>query len=145
MIYLKPGRVVTLIQSNNPESKVFGMGYRINSKDKESVLNYLDYREQNGYTRYQVKFYPNNLENTKIVDITLYVADNDNESYAGETSTSEIVEQIFNAKGKSGPNPEYVYKLADAMRNLYPSENDEHLFELEKLLKQKTKLNNNLL
>lgn len=37
----------------------------------------------------------------------------------------------MNCEGPSGTNKEYVYNLADAMRNLAPKVQDEHLFALE--------------
>ncbi|XP_053695086.1 putative glutathione-specific gamma-glutamylcyclotransferase 2 isoform X2 [Sabethes cyaneus] len=49
----KPGRVVTLVKSLNPEDKVWGMGYRIAKSDSDKVLSHLDYREKNGYERQQ--------------------------------------------------------------------------------------------
>jgi hypothetical protein len=36
----------------------------------------------------------------------------------------------------SGPNPEYVYNLCDAMRKYFNNVVDEHLFELEEILRE---------
>uniref|UniRef100_A0A182QWJ1 glutathione-specific gamma-glutamylcyclotransferase n=1 Tax=Anopheles farauti TaxID=69004 RepID=A0A182QWJ1_9DIPT len=137
----RPGRVVTLIQSEDHESKVWGMGYRIGGKDKLNVLEHLDHREKNGYERHRVMFHPYPWSAEQMNDsqpILLYVATHDNPSFAGHSDTlEEIAEQILTSAGQSGRNPEYVYKLADAMRQLYPGEQDDHLFELEKLLLQR--------
>ncbi|XP_052866512.1 putative glutathione-specific gamma-glutamylcyclotransferase 2 [Anopheles cruzii] len=134
----KPGRVVTLIHSENPEAKVCGMGYRIAAKDKQHVLKHLDHREKNGYERYQVEFYPYPLDQNQLNEpqsILLYVATHENPSFAGQQDTLEtIAQQILGSSGQSGRNPEYVYRLADAMRQLYPGERDDHLFDLERLL-----------
>lgn len=35
-----------------------------------------------------------------------------------------------------GPNPEYVYNLCDAMRKYFNNVVDEHLFELEEILRE---------
>uniref|UniRef100_A0A182NZF9 glutathione-specific gamma-glutamylcyclotransferase n=1 Tax=Anopheles epiroticus TaxID=199890 RepID=A0A182NZF9_9DIPT len=134
----RPGRVVTLIHSEDPESKVWGMGYRIGATEKLQVLKHLDHREKNGYDRHSVKFYPYPWTANQVNDpqpILLYVATQDNPSFAGQNDKlEEIANQILTSVGQSGRNPEYVYKLAEAMRQLYPGERDDHLFELEKLL-----------
>lgn len=116
------------------------MAYHIDAKEKENVFKYLDFREINGYSRYKIKFYScvgNNEIGENSIDIILYVADQDNESFAGESHIDELVDQIFNATGKSGRNRDYVYNLADSMRVLFPNVFDDHLFEIEKKLKQR--------
>lgn len=124
----------------DPDAKVWGVAYHIDIKEKENVFNYLDYREINGYSRLTIKFYPcsdiNDIHENPI-NIILYVADQDNESFAGESPMDELAEQIFNATGKSGRNRDYVYNLANSMRLLFPNVNDKHLYELEEHLKQK--------
>lgn len=90
-----------------------------------------------------VTFYPCNYENgvedtQPTRSIVIYVATKDNESYAGHRNDlNDIANQIFEAHGPSGSNCEYVYRLADAMRLQFPHHHDDHLFELEKLLKEK--------
>ncbi|KAL9698419.1 hypothetical protein quinque_001860 [Culex quinquefasciatus] len=118
---IQPGRVVTLIQSKDPDAKVWGMGYRIGSADTQRVLCHLDHREKNGYDRHRVLFYPyppSDAQTNDPKNILLYVATVDNPSFAGQSD-----------------KPEYVYKLAETMRQLYPGEEDEHLFELERILR----------
>lgn len=46
--------------------------------------------------------------------------------------------KIIYVIGPSGPNPEYLFRLADAMRSIAPESeaDDVHLFELEKLVGQ---------
>lgn len=131
--------MVTLVQSKNPDSKVWGMGYRIAESKKIDVLNHLDHREKNGYERHKVEFYPYPESETQINEpktILIYLATQDNPSFAGHNdSLEQIANQIQGAAGESGKNIEYVYKLADAMRQLYPGVDDDHLFELERILK----------
>lgn len=116
------------------------MAYKIPADKTEAVLKHLDFREKNGYERRYVQFFPFDL--TEIGDvptkhIIIYVATHDNESFAGPTGgLTAIADQILDAVGPSGPNPEYVYKLADAMRRYFPEQIDEHLFEIEILLKK---------
>jgi cation transport protein ChaC len=131
--------VVTLIQANQDENaKVFGMAYKIPDQEVDDVLKHLDYREKNGYSRKIVKFYPYPYKETDDpIDIMLYVATHDNPSYAGhKNDLNEIAEQIFHSHGQSGDNKEYVYHLAQSMRQIYPNERDDHLFALESILKE---------
>ena len=49
--------------------------------------------------------------------------------YLGPAPLEDIAAQIAGARGPSGPNCEYVFRLADAMRAM--SVQDEELFQLE--------------
>lgn len=117
------------------------MAYKIPADKTDQVLKHLDFREKNGYERHYVEFFP--LDRNEVADapaerIIIYVASHDNESFAGSTGgLTAIVNQILGAVGASGANREYVYQLADAMRHHFPDQNDEHLFELENLLRQR--------
>lgn len=119
------------------------MAYKIPADKTEQVLEHLDFREKNGYERHYVQFYP--LDQTEIGDvpknhIVIYVATHDNASFAGPAGgLNATVDQISEAVGPSGTNREYVYQLADAMRRYFPDQNDEHLFEIENLLKEREK------
>ncbi|XP_045779168.1 putative glutathione-specific gamma-glutamylcyclotransferase 2 [Maniola jurtina] len=126
----KPGRVVTLIPSNDPDSSVWGVAYKINEEDIEQVTTHLDYREKNGYSKKTVTFHPKD-PSWQPFELTLYVAMKDNESYAGAASIGDLAKQVLSCSGPSGSNKEYVYNLAEAMRQLAPGVEDEHLFSLE--------------
>lgn len=136
----QPGRVVTLIPTDedDAEARVYGVAYRIANDQKEDVIKHLDFREKNGYVRNLVDFfvYP---EQPLIAPrrICIYVATPDNESFAGPVSMSELAEQIWNAEGPSGTNREYVFRLAEAMRALFPDVEDDHLYALEAELLKK--------
>nr|XP_053646255.1 putative glutathione-specific gamma-glutamylcyclotransferase 2 [Cherax quadricarinatus] len=54
----KPGRVVTLVPSEDPEDQVWGIAYNIGEEDQEKVMAHLDYREKDGYHRKAVLFHP---------------------------------------------------------------------------------------
>ncbi|OWR44269.1 putative glutathione-specific gamma-glutamylcyclotransferase 2 [Danaus plexippus] len=126
----KPGRVVTLIPSDDPNSIVWGIAYKIRDEDIEEVTHHLDFREKNGYSKETVTFYPKDGV-TEPFKLTLYVATSNNESYAGPASIEDIAEQIISCHGPSGANKDYLYNLAEAMRQLAPDVNDDHLFSLE--------------
>lgn len=80
---LQPGRVVTLVKSDDPNSAVWGIAYKIKPEDVDTVTKHLDYREKNGYSKKTVTFHP---EDRKIdpFTLTLYIASEENESYAGK-------------------------------------------------------------
>ncbi|XP_026463073.1 putative glutathione-specific gamma-glutamylcyclotransferase 2 [Ctenocephalides felis] len=134
----KPGRVVTLLLSKNSNDKVWGVAYKIKDCDVEKVTKHLDHREKNGYIRSTVKFYPkeNSQDNSKPFELYIYVATPENESFAGEASIEDIAQQIFTAYGPSGSNKEYIYNLANAMRDIGPEAYDEHLCALEKAVRR---------
>lgn len=131
----KPGRVVTLLPSTDPESKVWGVAYKIKSEDKQNVINHLDFREKNGYSKKIDVFYPQDRE-VEPFELIVYTATDDNMSYAGPASIEDIAKQVVSSCGPSGQNKEYVYHLAEAMRSLVPNVEDEHLFSLEAAVKR---------
>ncbi|KAG5680686.1 hypothetical protein PVAND_010179 [Polypedilum vanderplanki] len=132
-----PGRVVTLIKSDDQNERVYGMGYKISNDKIMKVLNHLDYREKNGYERCETFFYPINNEQLKKKTI-VYVANETNPSWNSDHDLHSIARQVFKAIGPSGDNISYVYNLCNAMREHFPNHyhEDRHLFELEKLLKE---------
>jgi len=128
----KPGRVVTLLE--NPEEKVWGTAYEIAAKDIPKVIDYLDFREKNGYKATWVTFHPKDLHRCPF-QAKIYIATPCNEFYLGPAPLSEIAEQILQSKGPSGTNTEYLMNLAQAVRSIHPEITDDHLFQLEALVK----------
>lgn len=158
----KPGRVVTLLPSDNPNDEVWGLAYKISVENIDSVVTHLDFREKGGYERTTVLFHPyailcdiekksctsldniTNTDNTIITPakeespffLTIYIGGKDNPNYAGIEDINTIATHIFTAHGPSGSNREYLYKLASAVRMLIPNVNDQHLFLLEETVKK---------
>lgn len=129
-----PGRVATLIKSSN-DDYVYGIGYKIASEKVDEVIAHLDFREKNGYSRFETYFYP--IDDSKPKSTIVYVADESNPSWNKDHDLNSIARQVISAVGPSGPNVTYVYNLCQAMRENFPHHyhEDTHLFELEKILK----------
>ncbi len=130
-----PGRVVTLIRE--PGARCLGMAYLLREQDRAEVLAHLDHRERGGYERVDV---PLELENGCFADTetgeapraTLYLATPSNRNYLGPAPTAAIAAQIWDARGPSGANPEYLIELARFLRDHGAQE--PHVFEIERAL-----------
>jgi len=129
-----PGCVVTLI--SKPGSVCGGVAYCV----EPSVFRQLDIREKNGYLRFPTQM---TFRDESHVDGLVYIATSENDAFLGEASEYEIAKHIAAAEGQSGPNCEYLFELAIALREL--GEFDEHVFEIERCLNEIGGLGNNTL
>lgn len=68
---------------------MWGVAYRIRAEDVDEVTKHLDFREKNGYSKKTVTFHPNNSEYLPF-PLTLYVAVEENESYAGKNKSCAV-------------------------------------------------------
>ncbi|KYN30634.1 Cation transport regulator-like protein 2 [Trachymyrmex septentrionalis] len=134
----RPGRVVTLLASTNPDDQVWGLAYKISSENIENVVNHLDFREKGGYIKKTVLFYPCDFSKSTQTPfyLTIYIGEEDNPNFAGMENIDIIAKHIIVSRGISGSNIEYLYKLASAMRTIAPGVQDEHLFALERAVKE---------
>jgi cation transport regulator ChaC len=129
----QPGRVVTLIKSGLDECS--GMAYKVT----QDVFEHLDYREKNGYLRYEVDIYfkglkPDRTDNADYKKGVIYIAHEDNAAFLGDASEHEIAQQIHRSSGLSGHNRDYVFQLAEALQAL--GHNDEHVIVIDRILKK---------
>lgn len=122
-----PGRVVTLVPERG--SVCAGMAYRIGEHDRDRVLERLDHREKGGYVREVVSLW---LDGETAVPGLVYRATPDNPNWLGPASAAAIAEQVRRSEGPSGPNEEYVLRLAAALRDLDAP--DPHVLEIERQL-----------
>ncbi|MFT5219312.1 MAG: cation transport protein ChaC [Planctomycetota bacterium] len=120
-----PGRVVTLVEQ--ADAVCGGLAYKVDA----AVFAQLDVREKNGYLRIITEL---EFGEGRSAQGLVYIATEDNEAFLGKASEQEIARQVFKAVGESGPNDEYVLKLAESLREL--NLEDEHVFEIERYLKQ---------
>jgi len=124
-----PGRVVTLEHASG--ERCFGVAYRIGEADAAQVLDNLDHRERGGYERLRV---PLAFADSSVAEGLVYIATPANPNYLGPAPLDTIAAQVARARGPSGSNAEYVLRLADSLREL--AFHDEHVFELERLVRR---------
>jgi len=150
-----PGRVVTLIASEDPEEKVWGVAYEIPLD--EATRKHLDHREAGGYSRRDATFFPvgeccvndnlkldaaprdNKDQNKDEIPVTVFIASEDVEEYLGPQTMESIADVIAVSVGPSGKNTEYLLNLAVAMKKLVPDAEDDHLYGLEKMVRDRIK------
>lgn len=130
----KPGRVVTVIPAAECPEKghafVDGIVFEILPEHIAETLAYLDMREQGGYDRLELPVYDlTSSETIKIPAVTLYIANSSNAEYLGPADEKEIAAQIIASSGPSGPNREYLFKIADALRSM--GADDPHVYTIE--------------
>jgi cation transport protein ChaC len=135
---LQPGRVVTLVEDK--KSITWGCAYKVTG---DYALQYLEQREctLGGYDIKYTKFYPRVASEFSGISgeafpVVLYIATPSNNYWLGDDNPDKIAKQIVDASGNSGHNIEYLLRLAIFMREEIPHAEDEHLFILEKLVRE---------
>ena len=141
----KPGRVLTLTKADKGE--VWGLVFEVKGREKVAkALDYLQLREQSlgGYDASIVPVFPKpGSEQTEIMHSIIYHALPVNPLYLGSAPMDKLAEDIATSKGKCGHNIEYLFRLADFMREHAPGVEDPHLFELERSVRHKIGLTSN--
>lgn len=129
-----PGRVVTLVP--RARATCWGMAYRIAAPERDAVLAHLDYREKGGYRveRVELDFGDpadgKNRAASAAAEGLVYIATPDNPNYLGPAPPAAIARQVRASTGPSGPNDEYVLRLAEALREI--GARDDHVFAVER-------------
>ena len=93
------------------------------------MLEQLDHRERGGYSRLVADLF---LRDEGSVSGLVYLADESNPEFLGPAPPVAIAAQVQRARGLSGPNTEYVHRLAYSLREL--GAEDPHVFEVAALL-----------
>jgi len=120
-----PGRVVTLVPE--PAAVCWGVAFRVVAAERDGVLRGLDHRERGGFDRVPVDLHFREGSPRRAEGIA-YVARAGNPNFLGPAPLDEIAGQVRRSRGPSGPNPEYVLRLAATLRAL--GLEDEHVFAL---------------
>lgn len=111
----------TTTEKLKPYLQLGGCVYRVPPEHAQRAREYLDIREQDGYTSHKVEFtvcdaekhhpllqkLPKNKTGNPIIPCTVYVGTSDNPSYVGPESLLDTANVIRLSKGPSGPNKEY--------------------------------------
>lgn len=134
--------------------KVWGCAYYVGPEDVAKVKEYLDVREQDGYTTHKVPFHvlnvcddsenankvmlniPRNANGDYIIESLIYIGTIWNESFVGPENIEKTGEKIKTSRGPSGENSEYLVELCKAVRHLDATgrSRDYYLEDLVKLV-----------
>jgi cation transport protein ChaC len=114
-----PGRVVTLVEEP-AHGACWGMAYQVAPEDQRDVFAALDHREKGGYDRVSVDLHFSDGASDRATSGLMYVATDENPNYLGPAPLEMIANQVLASHGPSGPNPEYVVRLAEALRTICP-------------------------
>lgn len=125
---------------SDQDLKVWGVAYYIEPENVEEVRQYLDIREQDGYTLHTIEFHvhtvPENDENAQLVlselpraadgdlyiQSSVYIGTIDNPSFVGPESIEGTAKVIRGSRGPSGENFLYLEQLTTAVRALHPGQ-----------------------
>lgn len=146
-------KTVKLSLLKNDELKVWGVVYYIAPEDVDYVREYLDVREQGGYTCHEVPFYvarippelkqaypqlfanlPQDSAGNYIINSLIYIGTTDNVSFIGPEAIHDTAKIIKSSVGPSGPNIEYLQNLVHSIRDLDNSGTDAYLEDLLQLV-----------
>lgn len=125
-----PGRVVTLLPDAG--ASCWGVAYHLAEDVYEDMLERLDRREVGGYDRHRVTL--QRRDGRDLSDVLVYVANEANEGYLGPAPMTAMAAQIAASKGPSGHNRDYLFGLADALRQ--QGIEDQHVFSLEAAVRE---------
>lgn len=128
-----PGRVVTLIPDQ--QERIWGIAYKLPEAQLDEVVAHLDNREKCGYATFELLFHPKDT-GIEPYQVTVYSASSENPWFLGPAPIEEMAAEIATRSGMSGANSEYLLKLADCMRDIAPDHEDDHLYSLEKKVKE---------
>jgi len=138
-----PGRVLTLVHAADAsneqleEAEVHGVAYDVADEDWETVIDLLDIRERHGYVRTVADMFPSeppgtgDSASTSIGRAVVYYAHEPhaNAAYTGPEPTDVTAGVIATARGPSGRNDDYLFRLNKALDS-WGTPPDPYLSEL---------------
>lgn len=116
--------------------KVWGCAYYIPPLHVQEVKEYLDVREQNGYSTHNVPFHitmvsenigndseilarlPKNDSGDSFIKSVIYIGTIENEAFIGPENIKDTAQIIKYTEGPSGKNIEYLAKLLESVKQL---------------------------
>jgi len=133
----KPGRVATLVEDTS-DTSTYGVAFQLLG---ESALEYLNKREVTlgGYATHITTFTPRESSSSSSMapfPVLLFVATPSNEHWLGQGPVDAIARQVVHSSGDAGHNVEYVLKIAMWMRHHLPEVRDDHLYLLERHIRE---------
>ncbi|CAZ84463.1 unnamed protein product [Tuber melanosporum] len=138
-----PGRVVTLIERSywktlndhdfEDDDQVWGMAFRIKANRVKDVMRELNIREINGYSiRNDIEVFSFSADVPPIKAL-VYIGTPGNPQFVareGVPGLDELARHIFNSRGPSGENRDYLYNLHKSLTGLCPAAHDHHVSRL---------------
>lgn len=109
----RPGLVLGLDEGGSCE----GLAFRIAEAQAEDTLAYLRAREQVTGV-YLERHRDVDLHDGRRVNALTYIVDRNHPQYAGALEIDEQLRIVAQARGQSGPNPDYILNTADHLRGL---------------------------
>jgi cation transport regulator ChaC len=129
-----PGRVVTLVAETG--ARCAGTAYRVDDAVIDGVIETLEHREKGGYRREEIEIVLTDGAPPRVAGL-VYMATPDNPNYLGPAPLDDIAAQVLRSEGPSGPNIEYVTRLAESLRQM--EADDAHVFALERLVRRESR------
>lgn len=128
-----PGRVLTLVKS--PGYMLWGRAYRVPEENEAEFMERLDHREKAGYERRWMPVYRDRAATEVLIaEALVYIGGPDNPDFIGADGLDEMARHIVESSGPSGPNPEYLLNIDEALRA--QNVNEEHIAQLARRVRQ---------
>ncbi|KAL3148171.1 hypothetical protein ABBQ38_014451 [Trebouxia sp. C0009 RCD-2024] len=130
-----PGRTVTVIP--DPEGTVWGSAFLLpgDLEQQKQHLQELEHREKQYDGRERLDVYASGDDSEPALrNVLTFVATSKNVHWLGPASMESVAQQIAAATGPSGPNYEYLERLAEALWKAKVKEPE--LYELHARVKQ---------
>lgn len=114
--------------------QVWGCAYRISAGHVDEVKEYLDIREINGYSIHYTAFHAAPSEGDGRAEQTIrcmvYIGTPENAQFTGVQEPQALAEHIWQSRGPSGLNRDYLLGLEGALKELGPGSGDVHVEDL---------------
>lgn len=144
---------VSIANLTDDDLQVWGVAYYIAPEHVNEMKEYLDVREQDGYSSHKIQFHvhsvpeitpeieqvlskiPHNLDDDLVIESMIYIGTIDNESFVGPEDIEKTSDVIRTGSGPSGANFEYLHEITTAVHNLDPlgRSRDYYLEDLTRL------------